>query len=63
DPTTEENWSVVELAPFKKLKKPVTLAAIKANKKLANMDLIRLSRLSVGSVKPDEYGWILEMAQ
>ncbi len=63
DPTTEENWSVVELAPVKKLKNPVSLAAIKAQKKLANMDLIRLSRLSVGSVKPEEYDWIMEMAK
>jgi predicted RNA-binding protein with PUA-like domain len=63
DPTTEENWSVVELAPFKKLKNPVSLAAIKAQKKMANMDLIRLSRLSVGSVKPEEYDWIMEMAK
>lgn len=51
DPTTEEKaWVVVELKPFKKLKKPVTLIQVKADKRLANMDLVRLGRLSVQTV-------------
>ena len=64
DPTaTEGDWSVVELKPFKKLKKPVTLEQIKGDKRFANMDLVRLSRLSVGTVKPAEFDWIMEMAE
>jgi predicted RNA-binding protein with PUA-like domain len=64
DPTAKEgDWSVVELKPFKKLKKPVTLEQIKADKRFATMDLVRLSRLSVGVVKPEEFDWILALAE
>ena len=64
DPTTEDpNWVVVELAPFKKLKKPVSLEQVKADKRLQNMDLVRLSRLSVGAVKPEEFDTVLAMAE
>ncbi|QEH42352.1 EVE domain-containing protein [Chitinophaga sp. XS-30] len=63
DPTTPDPaWVAVDLKPFKKLKKPVTLAQMKAEKSLANMDLIRLGRLSVGAVKEAEYEKIMEMA-
>jgi predicted RNA-binding protein with PUA-like domain len=63
DPTTPDPaWLAVDLAPLKKLKKPVTLAQMKAEKSLANMDLIRLGRLSVGTVKPEEFEKIMEMA-
>lgn len=63
DPTTdEEAWVVVNLAPHKKLKHPVSLAQIKGDKRLANMALVRLSRLSVGPVTPDEFKVILELA-
>src|SRR4051812_22968740 len=55
DPTTEDpNWLVVELAPVKKLKKSVTLEQIKSDPALKDMDLVRLMRLSVGTVKPAE---------
>jgi predicted RNA-binding protein with PUA-like domain len=53
DPTTKEDWSVVEFAPFKALKKPVSLETIKKDKKLAGMQLVKLSRLSVSAVNPD----------
>ncbi|MBO0222844.1 EVE domain-containing protein, partial [Vibrio parahaemolyticus] len=46
DPT-DENWVAVELEAGKRLRKPVTLSEIKANPKLANIALVRLSRLSV----------------
>jgi predicted RNA-binding protein with PUA-like domain len=62
DPTTEDqNWVVVDLKPLKAMKKPVTLAEIKAEKSLQNMDLVRLSRLSVGTVKEREYKKVLTM--
>ncbi|HMZ46833.1 MAG TPA: EVE domain-containing protein [Chitinophagaceae bacterium] len=64
DPTTEdEAWVVVDLKPYKKLKKPVSLAQIKAEKTLANMDLVRLSRLSVGTVRKQEWEKIIEMSK
>lgn len=63
DPTTDETaWVVVDLKPVKKLKKPVTLAMVKAEQRLANMDLIRLGRLSVQTVKPEEWKLVLELA-
>lgn len=64
DPTTEDTaWSVVEIAPFKKLKRSVTLAEIKADKKLEGIQLVRLSRLSVASIKPEEFDRILELSE
>lgn len=63
DPTTEESaWVVVDLKPIKKLKNSVTLAQIKAEKKLADMDLVRLGRLSVQSVKAEEWELVLKLA-
>lgn len=63
DPTTEEEaWVVVDLKPVKKLKKPVSLKEIKAEKSLQNMDLLRLGRLSVGAVKEEEWEVIMKMA-
>jgi predicted RNA-binding protein with PUA-like domain len=63
DPTADDDtWSVVDLKPVKKLKKPVSLATIKANKQLANMQIIKLSRLSVSGVTPDEWETIMELA-
>lgn len=60
DPTTEETaWVSVDFAPYKALKKPVTLAEIKADKFLQNMQLVKLSRLSVGVVTPEEFDKIL----
>ena len=56
DPTTAEvAWSAVDFAPFKKLKTPVTLAQIKTDEYLKEMQLVKLSRLSVGVVKPEEF--------
>ncbi len=62
DPTTEDtNWVVVELKPYKAIPNPVTLADLKADPSFADMDLVRLGRLSVGAVKPDEYKKVLKM--
>lgn len=62
DPTTDDtNWVVVDLKPLKAIPDPVTLADIKATPELKDMDLVRLGRLSVGTVKPDEYKRILKM--
>src|ERR1044072_9145544 len=46
DPTTDEPaWLSVNLKPFKKLKKPVPLSAMKADKRLKEFPLIRIGRL------------------
>lgn len=52
----------VKVKPLRKLAQPVPLKAVKANPKLAQMDLVRLSRLSVGKVQPDEWQEILRIA-
>jgi len=63
DPTSnDEAWVAVDIAPIKKLKKEVSLAAIKANNQLANISLVKQSRLSVQSVSPKEWKIILSLA-
>ncbi len=63
DPTTDDpNWVVVDFKPVRKLKNPVTLAQVKADVRLGNMDLVRLGRLSVQTVKPDEWATVLDLA-
>jgi predicted RNA-binding protein with PUA-like domain len=62
DPTAVEgDWSCVDFQPVKALKTPVPLAAIKAEKRLANLLLVRHSRLSVMPVSAAEFATILEL--
>lgn len=62
DPTTEDtNWVVVDLKPVQAMPKPVTLGQIKAEPSLKDMDLVRLSRLSVGRVKEREFRKVVSM--
>ena len=64
DPTASDGpWVAVELEAGKPVKNPVTLAAIKANPKLANMVLVKLSRLSVSPVTKDEFDEIVDMSK
>src|SRR5882762_2193037 len=61
DPTTaDDRWVAVDLKPVKKLKKAVPLEVIKKDKRLANMDLVRLGRLSTQTVKPEEWEIIMK---
>ncbi|MBA3675705.1 MAG: EVE domain-containing protein [Chitinophagaceae bacterium] len=63
DPTTEDtNWVAVDLKPVKKLKKSVTLSQIKADKRLGDMALVRLGRLSVQPVTEKEWGIVMVLA-
>lgn len=57
-----QRFPAVDVAPVEKLKNPVTLAAIKAEPALAEMELIRQSRLSVAPVRDSEWKHILKMA-
>jgi predicted RNA-binding protein with PUA-like domain len=62
DPTAKEgDWSAVELKPLKRLKKPVSLAQIKAEPKLRDIALLRCSRLSVQSLGKAEFELISRM--
>lgn len=62
DPSTKDDWSAVDLQPFKKLKKPVALEDIKKDKSLATMALVRIGRLSVQPVTDKEFATIMKMA-
>lgn len=61
DPTGK--WAAVRVKPVRKLKRAVTLREIKATPALAEMELVRYSRLSVSAVRPDEWNRILGMAK
>lgn len=64
DPTDPEGkWAAVKIKPVKKLKRPVTLKEIKADPKLSEMELVKLSRLSVAVVTPDEWDYIIGMSE
>ena len=54
---------VVDIEAVKVLPRPVTLAEVKANKKLANFDLVRLSRLSIMKVSDDQWETMEGMAK
>ena len=63
DPTTQEiAWVCVDLKPHKKLKKAVSLEQMKKDKRLKDMALIRIGRLSVQPVKDEEWKAVMEMA-
>jgi len=57
-----ERFPAVDVVPVEPLKSPVTLAAIKADPALAQMELIRQSRLSVAPVREAEWARIMELA-
>lgn len=62
DPTTDDtNWVVVDLSPVETLKNPVSLEQIKAEPSLTDISLVRQGRLSVMSLKAEEFDKILEM--
>jgi predicted RNA-binding protein with PUA-like domain len=64
DPTTDETaWLAVDFKPKKKMKTPVTLAQLKADGRFENLDLIRLSRLSVGAVDEENFFAILALGE
>ena len=55
-------WVSVKVEPVRPLAEPVTLKAIKAEPKLAKMELIRQSRLSVSPVRDKEWQLLLDLA-
>ena len=55
-------WVKVPVKPVRPLARPVTLAAVKAEPRLARMELIRQSRLSVAPVREEEWAVVLELA-
>jgi predicted RNA-binding protein with PUA-like domain len=59
----DTEWAVVDLAPEKKLKMPVTLKQVKAHKALAEMKLVKIARLSVQPVLKAEFDCILALSE
>ena len=55
----QEGWVMVDLIPVKKLNNPVTLSQVKGDKRLLEMALIKLSRLSVQPVREEEWKIIM----
>ena len=63
DPTAPgEDWSVVDLAPVVELTTPISLARVKAEPRLAEMALVRKSRISVVPVTATEFGVLLRLS-
>jgi len=63
DPSDPEGkWAAVKLKPVKKLARPVTLKEMKADPALTEMELVKLSRLSVAVVTPEEWKHVLALA-
>ncbi|MDX2196457.1 MAG: EVE domain-containing protein [Cytophagales bacterium] len=64
DPTADSGeWVVVEMAPYQKLKKAVTLETIKKHPELQQLILIKNGRLSVMPLKKEEFDTILQLSE
>lgn len=64
DPTAKEgDWSCVDLVPVKPLAKPVTLAQIKSDKSLADIPLVKFSRISVTSLNDAQFKRVLALGE
>ncbi|HYJ85992.1 MAG TPA: EVE domain-containing protein [Pyrinomonadaceae bacterium] len=60
DPTADDGqWVAVDLKPIRPLKNPVLLAAIRYDKRLAELPLIRQSQLSVMPLTKEEFDIIV----
>ena len=63
DPTDPDGkWAAVKVKPVRKLERTVTLKEVKATPELSETELVKLSRLSVAEVRPDEWKTILSLA-
>jgi predicted RNA-binding protein with PUA-like domain len=60
--TTDDRWCVVDLIPFEKLPKPVSLEDIKADVSLQHLPLVKQGRLSVQPIPADAFDKILQMS-
>jgi predicted RNA-binding protein with PUA-like domain len=58
----EGKWAAVRIKPVRALGRPVTLAEIKADRSLADIELVRQSRLSVAEIRPTEWDRICALA-
>ncbi len=59
----DKDWAAVEIKPVQKLKSSVNLGAIKQEKRLADMVLVKNSRLSVQPVRKEEFDLVIGMSE
>jgi len=59
----DAEWIVIDIVPRKKLKRPVSLSEIKADKQLRDMKLARVPRLSVQPVTKNEFDYVVKMSE
>lgn len=57
----KEQWASVAVKPLERLPRPVTLAAMKAEPRLATLEVLRQSRLSVTPVRAEEWAVLMEL--
>jgi predicted RNA-binding protein with PUA-like domain len=62
DPTSDEDWSAVDIEPVRALERPVTLGEMRDHKVLGKMTMFRKSRLSVVPVTDDEFEAVVALA-
>ena len=60
--STDPEWECVDIAAVKAVPNPVTLSDIKGEKRLADMALVKISRLSVQPVTDKEWQIVVKMA-
>lgn len=64
DPSDETGrWACVNVKPVRRLRRPVTLKQIKADPALAEIEMLRLSRLSVSAITPEEWDYIVGLSE
>lgn len=64
DPTTEDDrWVAVDIKPVQKLRNTVNLDQVKADERLQNTALVKISRLSVQPVKKEEFDIIVALSE
>ena len=62
-PTSEDDWSAVDIEPVRALARPVSLDELRSHPVLGKMMIFRRPRLSVVPVTPEEYELVLAVSK
>jgi predicted RNA-binding protein with PUA-like domain len=63
DPTTNDDWSAVDVEPVRQLARPVSLGEMRSRPPLAKMMIFRRPRLSVVPVSKDEFEAVIKLGE
>jgi predicted RNA-binding protein with PUA-like domain len=63
DPTSEDDWTAVDIEPVKALARPIALDEMRAHRVLRRMTIFRKQRLSVVPVTKEEFDAIIDLAR